>query len=48
MEEVLWLIYCVLVLMLLCKDMSGKEELRKIREQLEKIAKKMEEQAWKD
>lgn len=40
-KEVLWFIYFTLILMLFFKDMSGKEELRKIREQLEKIQKKM-------
>ena len=43
MEAALWSIYVILSLLLLFKDMSGKEELKKIREQLEKIAKKMEE-----
>lgn len=43
MEAALWSIYVILSSLLLFKDMSGKEELQKIREQLEKIAKKMEE-----
>lgn len=43
MEIALWCIYTILVVMVCFKDMSGKEELQKIREQLEKIAKKMEE-----
>lgn len=36
-------IFCVLFLMLIFKDMSGKEELKRIREQLERIANKMGE-----
>lgn len=42
-EAVLILIFLTLWLMLCFKDMSGKEELKKIREQLEKIAKSKEE-----
>lgn len=41
MEDALLTISGALWLLLLFKDMSGKEELKKIREQLEKIAKKM-------
>ena len=40
MEGTLELICCVLILMLFCKDMSGKSELRRIREELEKMNKK--------
>lgn len=43
MEATLWGIYVILGLLLCFKDMSGKEELRKIREQIEKIARRMEE-----
>lgn len=42
MEVGIWCIYTILCALLCFKDMSGKEELKKIREQLEKIAKKME------
>lgn len=40
MEDVLIGIFVCLMLMLLCKDMSGKSELRRIREELEKMNKK--------
>ena len=43
MEDILSLIFLALWCMLFFKDMSRKEELRKIREQLEKIAKNKEE-----
>lgn len=42
MEDALWAIWVIMFFILFFKDMSGKEELRKIREQLEKIANKME------
>lgn len=41
-EDILSSILLVLLFMLCFKDMSGKEELRKIREQLETIAKSKE------
>jgi hypothetical protein len=37
MEDVLTAIWIVLLSMLMFKDMSGKDELRRIREQLEKM-----------
>lgn len=43
MEDVLWLIYFVLLCMLIGKDMSGKEELEEIRDQIERIATYLEE-----
>lgn len=43
MEDVLWLIYFVLLCMLIGKDMSGKEELEEIRDQIERIATHLEE-----
>lgn len=42
MEEILWLIYSALLCLLICKDMSGKEELREIKRQLKRIADHME------
>lgn len=42
MEEILWLIYSALLCLLICKDMSGKEELREIKGQLKRIADHME------
>lgn len=43
MEDVLWLIYFVLLCMLIGKDMSGKEELEEIRDQIKRIADHLEE-----
>lgn len=40
--DIMFLIWITLLLLLIFKDMSGKEELKKIREQLEKIAKSKE------
>lgn len=37
MSEAVWWIYIVLSLMLFFKDMSGKDELKKIRMELEKM-----------
>lgn len=42
MENVLWMIYAVLVCLLIGKDMSGKEELREIKKQLKRIADQLE------
>ncbi len=42
MEEVLWLIYSALLGLLICKDMSGKDELREIKRHLKRIADRME------
>jgi hypothetical protein len=41
-ETALWFIYGAIIMLLMFKDMSGKEELKKIREQMEKIVEKME------
>ena len=38
MEEALWAIAIVLLWMLIFKDMSGKDELRRIHKELERIA----------
>ena len=42
MEDVLWLICFLLLCLLIGKDMSGKEELEEIREQIKRIADHME------
>ena len=44
MEEALWAIAFVLLWMLMFKDMSGKEELRKIKKELEIIAEGMKKE----
>lgn len=44
MEEALWAIAFVLLWMLMFKDMSGKEELRKIKKELETIAERMKKE----
>lgn len=41
-ESVLWLIYSALLCLLICKDMSGKDELREIKRHLKRIADRME------
>lgn len=43
MEDVLWLISFLLMCLLIGKDMSGKEELEEIRDQIKRIADHMEE-----
>lgn len=44
MEEALWAIAFVLLWMLIFKDMSGKEELRKIQKELAIIAEGMKKE----
>lgn len=43
MEDALWTIAFILLLILVCKDMSGKSQLNDIKIQLKRIADKMEE-----
>ena len=43
MEEQLVILNMLLIFFLLFKDMSGKDELRRIREELEKMNKKPDE-----
>lgn len=43
MEDALWTIAFILLLILVSKDMSGKSQLNDIKTQLKRIADKMEE-----
>ena len=41
-EDSLFLIASVLILLLMCKDMSGKSEIRELRKEVERIADALE------